>query len=97
MKASLSISHVLVNSSDTAKIPNLELIIELKRFSTLTKLLRVTAYVIRFVNALKRQELGSSILTGSELMEAKFQWIRSVQAIQFEPELKCLKHNKQYV
>ena len=46
MKASLSISHVLVNSSDTEKIPNLELIIELKRFSTLTKLLRVTAYVI---------------------------------------------------
>ena len=63
MKASLSISHVLVNSSDTEKIPNLELIIELKRFSTLTKLLRVTAYVICFVNALKHQELESSILT----------------------------------
>ena len=55
------------------------------------------AKVIRFVNALKHQELESSILTGSELMEVKFQWIRSVQAIQFEPELKCLRHNKQYV
>ena len=70
---------------------------ELKRFSTLNKLLRVTAFVIRFVNkTLRRCEILCSTFTGSELKEARIQWIKSIQFIQFEQEIKCLNHNKQH-
>ena len=91
------ISHVLVTNLVTTTTLHLEKIMELKRFSTLNKLLRVTAFVIRFVNkTLRRCEIPCSTLTGSELKEARLQWIKSIQAIQFEQEIKCLNHNNQH-
>jgi len=59
----------------------LHLVISVGRFSTLTKLLRVTVYVHRFIQALRHP--GTSPkglpLAAPELHKARMQWIRSCQ------------------
>ena len=42
--------HVLLTTRDTKQPFNLEKVIDIKKFSSLTKLLRVTAFVFRFSN-----------------------------------------------
>ena len=42
------------------------------RYSSLYKLLRVTAYVVRFVNKLKKRDSAS--VTSPELQRAKLHW-----------------------
>ena len=50
------------------------------RFSTLSKLLRVTAYVVRAINGFKgKREDISTGLTSEELAHAEMLWIRSAQ------------------
>ena len=86
-----TVSHVLLTIHDTKQPFNLEKVIEIKRFSSLTKLLRVTAFVFRFINkVLKRcdnQETNGIILSGSEMKEAHACWIKSIQSLQFESVL----------
>jgi len=92
------VSHVLLTTHDTEQPSNLDKVMNIKRFSSLTKLLRVTAFVFRFVNkVLKRdnQEANGFILLGSELKEAKACWIKSIQASQFESELQSIIRNRQ--
>lgn len=69
----------LTNSSQT-----ISQIIKCERFGTLQRLLRVTAYVLRFVKAMKAVIKGSSgvqgdSLSANEIDEAEYHWVKEVQ------------------
>jgi len=69
----------------------------LKRFSTLTKLKRVTAYLFRFPKfALSKTEfsLKGTPLTAAELRSSLDVWIRLVQFSAFESEIRSIKDGK---
>jgi hypothetical protein len=82
-----------------APLPEAE---ELLRFSSLERLLRVTAWCRRWLAAKKRPtHVGTAtkpntlgdILTAAEVEEARAVWIRSVQATHYSRELMSLKQN----
>ncbi|XP_032679535.1 uncharacterized protein LOC116847984 [Odontomachus brunneus] len=70
-------------------------IIDYKRFSSFNKLLRVTAYVLRFSVNVKcktvKRELGP--ITNVEINKAKCVIVKLVQAEVFEEEIKALRNN----
>ncbi|XP_011687752.1 PREDICTED: uncharacterized protein LOC105449960 [Wasmannia auropunctata] len=61
------------------------------RFSSWPKLLRVTAYLYRFLSRQKRSDsFSSASLQPDEIDKAKFYWLRSIQADMFPLELAAL-------
>ena len=69
-----------------------EMIIDIDRYSTLTKLLYVTAYVLRFIECIKsRVYKCTGPITTSELSKAQLSWIRSCQISSFSREITNLK------
>ncbi|XP_065915750.1 uncharacterized protein [Dysidea avara] len=72
--------------------PGLGQIIDITRYSKLTKLLRITAYVLRFITNIK-QTLPklSGHLTPTELSHAQVLWIKSVQQHSFCNEIANLQ------
>lgn len=68
----------------------------------MTKLLRVTAFVVEFVNKLKNRARNKSksgsgieILNAVSLTKAEELWIKAVQACSFEQEIKFLRNHRQ--
>ena len=78
----------------------IQMVIDLFKYSTLTKLLRVTGYVLRFISNLKDSTAKqNSPLSVEELNTAQFMWILNCQQQQFSREIRYLKfnqRNKQY-
>jgi len=79
-------SHVFTSATSQGTQPKgLEQIIDINRFSSLVRLLRVTVLVIRFVTLLKNtrttSEQRNSSLSGSELSDASLAWIKEIQAV----------------
>ena len=54
-------------------------IIDCKRYSSLQRLLRVTAYVKRFVHYISRKERITGPLSTNEIQEAEILWIKEMQ------------------
>ena len=75
---------------------NLDAIIDCNRFGSFHKLLRVTAYVLRFAR-LSTQSRDSPLSdpSPSELTTAELYWIQSVQGKAFYNEIQYLKHPSQ--
>ncbi|GBM23688.1 hypothetical protein AVEN_187976-1 [Araneus ventricosus] len=71
-----------------------EKILDPGKFSCLRNLLRVTAWVVRFVNALKRKSAEKGPLTSDELTNAEMFWVRIIQNDSYPNEITCLKNNK---
>ena len=67
-------SHVLLTQVTT----DLECVIECDRFSSSTKLYRVTALVLKFIQMLQRK-VDSPELTGADLVKAEEIWIQEAQ------------------
>ncbi|XP_011883910.1 PREDICTED: uncharacterized protein LOC105571052 [Vollenhovia emeryi] len=68
------------------------------RYSSLTKLLRITAICKRFVSTLKKLP-GSSLatpLTPSDIDEARLYWIKATQTAYFKAELKTISRGQQF-
>ena len=100
IKHPLCTTHVLLNSNEL-KV-GVHTIIDHTRFSSLNKLLRVTAYVRRFVTLSRRQGLPSEtvqtsqFITAIEVKAAEELWMRSVQSESFGAELAyCQSNGKQ--
>jgi hypothetical protein len=68
--------------------------IDYQRYSTVTKLLRVTTLVKRFLRKLKGEKFDSSSITSSELSEAEKIWISYVQHKAFGDVFESLQINK---
>ena len=68
-----------------------EPIIPLNYFSSFTRLQRVTAWVMRFINHCRQNCVSSPILTVKELSAAEKYWIRIIQA-HFTSDIAALKN-----
>ena len=65
-----------------------------KRFSSLLKLLRVTAWVRRFMNKLQRKDTVSGALTAQEIQSAKQIWDQYIQGKHYSDVIEDLKKGK---
>jgi hypothetical protein len=91
------------NTSEEPKVisTNISEVIDIDPFGNLKKLLRVTAYVLRFVNTLKKakqHDKGSrdlKFLSASEIEQAEIMWLCSVQELSFAKESEFLQWNVQ--
>ena len=63
------------------------------KYSCCWKLLRVTAWILRFRQIALRKEGSSSNLTALELKAARSYWIQAVQGESFAAEFKALQEN----
>ena len=105
VKKEPAITHALVaNEISSAQNKGMHQIIDIARYSSWSKLLRVTAYVNRFIKNLRATVTGgeprdlttkNDELTAAELKPAETSWIKAVQASAFEKELSHLKHGKE--
>ena len=79
-------------SSSTHGFVNLEKLIDPQRYSTKTKMLRVTAIVLRFTRKLRNKELSPKTLEllAEDLIEAEKMWIGCIQASAFQAEIRQL-------
>lgn len=68
----------------------------LLRFSNLTRLLRVTARILRLTHRFRKEksELKSDYVTTIELQRAKFAWVKYIQSLYFSKEIAELQTNK---
>ena len=94
--------HALTSSEEPPAEINLSNIINCDRFSNLNSVLRVTAYMLRFVNKIKRRLLRrtedyeeSDELNASNIDQAESLWIRTVQANAFSNEISYLQKGRQ--
>ncbi|XP_064646215.1 uncharacterized protein LOC135499401 [Lineus longissimus] len=72
-----------------------ESIIDCHRYSSMSRLVRVTAWVLRFVHVLKtRQKPSYPVLELRELDRAEQYWIRQVQQETLSPVIKSLRSDK---
>ncbi len=91
-------AHFRVFSKNTSRSNNLNSIIDVERYSTKIKLLRVTATVMRFVRLLRgKAKAPSGDLPAEELLSAVVMllsavvmWIKSVQTDSFKVEQQAL-------
>ena len=95
------ITHSMANTSSDNPVANVETIIDSTRYSTLTKLLRVTALVMKFISNVKNRvkskenrDLVQRELTASEINDAEIAWIKSVQANPFENQIRYFARKK---
>lgn len=87
------VTHALitqVQQQDTVKIQE---ILDINRFSSRRKLLRVTALVFKFINLLRRKDNQKS-LSADDLQLADKVWTRSIQRSSFDDEYQALINQK---
>ena len=77
-------------STETPKI-GIHKLMDIERFGTLSKLLRVTALVLRFVAKLKKDHRKPNEITPSDLQIAETLWIKGVQQQEYEREYRALR------
>ena len=84
------LANVVADRVTSERKLNLDCIIPLKGFSSLQRLIRVTAYVLRFVSNVKRKnekkELTDEDLKQEETERARELWIREVQGSVLDDE-----------
>ena len=73
---------------------NTPLTIDIHRFSSLTKLLRVTALAQKFIYKLKRTNRPKSYLDNEEINPAETLWTRYVQELHFGDVIDAIQKNK---
>ena len=72
-----------------------EPVIDFNRHSSLTKLKRITAWILRFVNNCRKPEqMQLSYLTATELQEAERYWLYISQCDHFLEEIQALKNSQ---
>ena len=64
-----------------------------KNYSCLTRLLRVTAWALRFILKVKKKSTGKEELKAEEIEHAKLMWERHVQNSSFSSEINAVKKN----
>jgi len=79
-------------SSSSCESVNLEKLIDPQPYSSKTKMLCITAIVLRFTRNLKKKETRPKNLglIANKLIEAKKLWIRCIQSSVFENEIQQL-------
>ena len=102
VKHTKQVTRILVGTEDP-QIRDIAAVVYCQRFCSKVKLVRVTAYVIRFINWLKsmvkrtsEQPLNSvpqqNGLSADEIVNSENMWIRYVQELNFMKELRYLRN-----
>ena len=94
MKNPTVVTHSLSGPTiSTSSVINIEKIIDVERYSSRIKLLRITARVLRFLRRLRKKSLGflPFELTAAEIHEAEALWIRRIQSSVFSEEIRCIR------
>ena len=88
MKNPVTLTQVLMSQGQSKQqpIPCLNNVIDCTLCSEFDRLLRVTAYVLRFVKRLRGDANWGTNLTANEMAEAETLWIRSIQLSSFDRE-----------
>ena len=95
------VSHSLTANEYTLEDDDIGNVMDIERYGSLRRLLRVTAYVLRFIRNARikhdnRQGRDTNELTGRDISEAETSWIKSVQRTAFPKEyailVKKIKH-----
>ena len=98
---SVHVTHSLINTSTAPQEKAIDQVIEVNRFSDLTKLFRVTALVLAFDRNVKNRALSvkgqRKDIKALDLNEAEELWIKAVQASSFAEEIKFLLNSKSKV
>ena len=83
------IEQVLAHCTQTlpSKLSN---VMDISNYSSLQKLLAVTAYIFRFVNTTRQLSHSVGHLTPSELSKAKLKWLHTIQREAFLEEIANL-------
>ena len=86
-----------VATDNPTAVSGVHLVIDINRHSRLTKLLRITAYMLRFINNAKMpSQKTSGPLTATELHNTQRSWIKAAQQEVFRREFdKHKSKNKQ--
>ena len=95
VKHTPAITHSLATAAlNRTLYENLEEIMDIERYGSKLKLLRVTAYVLKFLRLLRgdRGAVKSKDLRAEDLNFAEVTWIRGVQAHSFATERQDLLH-----
>ncbi len=80
------------SQSETRDQPGIHHLIDVSKHTRLTLLIRITAYVLRFVNNLtKRSTPRYDTLTTTEIQEAEQKWILATQSLFYAKEISSLK------
>lgn len=79
-------------TSPTSLRVNISAIIDIERFGSRMKLLRVSAYVLRFIANLRKQNADRTTthLTVTELQQAEILWVKSCQTSVYREEIENL-------
>ena len=67
-----------------------------KHYSSLSKLIRVTAWILRFIRKLKHKKKETGPLTASELKDAKKHWELYIQQKNFPKAYKTENESKKH-
>ena len=99
-KCSPDVTHSLVNCQEHTRMVDFTAIIDTKKYSSLTQLLRISSYVLRFIGNLKAKLSGNTNqvvqeLSATEIKQAEWYWIKTIQANSFEDEIKFLTKKSQ--
>lgn len=79
-----------VNAYAVNTRPSVPSLIECERFSSLTKLLRMTAWILRYVKKLKKESDRSGDLSAEEVQQAERYLLRIEQRTHFSAEADCV-------
>ncbi|XP_028164538.1 uncharacterized protein LOC114355741 isoform X1 [Ostrinia furnacalis] len=66
----------------------------LRNYSSIHRMVRTLAYVLRFVNNIKGDKISYNYLSSSELNNALLLIIKNEQELYFKDEISCLRNNK---
>ena len=68
--------------------------IECEEYSSITKMIRVTAFALRFVKRLKDPKYKGGTVTSSELNEAEQMWVKYIQRKNFSEVFESVSSKK---
>lgn len=91
-KCSPDVTHSLVNCQEHTPVVVFIAVIDATRYSSLTRLLRISAYVLRFIGNLKAKLSGKTNrvvqeFSATEVKQAEWYWIKTIQSSSFEDEI----------
>lgn len=88
--------HLPSSATETKAASGLQSIIDINTFSKYKKLLRVTAYVLRFIQNIRtrRSTRHKGPLSAQELYNAEKKWLRICQTTTYQEEITNMRSNR---
>ena len=81
-----------MTTTDSHSKTSISAVIDITQFSSMTRLLRATAYVLKFMDLCRKScNKNEKQLTASDLLKAERIWIKTIQGSSFEAELLSLQ------